>query len=195
MFCYNCGTQVSDDCKFCSNCGAQLNNVPSSPILNSKVINIRQIKPDTNTIINIVICVIMILTMLTLPMFELNYDTDYKNKVYTISLLGDNYMAAHSIRDGIVTFSRVAFVFMLASIIAVIVFKFVQKTRFSLIASVTNLGILLIYDLYVHTTWMAQASKFDDYATIIGAGNVICIGCAVALVFLSFRASKRKIAE
>ena len=136
----------------------------------------------------------MILTMLTLPMFKLNYDTYYKNKVYTISLLGDNYMAGHSIRDGIVTFSRVAFVFMLASIIAVLVFKIAQKTRFSLIASVTNLGILLIYDLYVHATWMGDASQYDDYATIIGAGNVICIGCAVALVFFAFRAAKRKIA-
>ena len=81
---------------------------------------------------------------------------------------------------------------MLAAIIATVVFKIMKKIMYSLIASGVNLGILLIYDLYVHSTWMADASSYDDYATIIGAGNVICIGCAIALIVLSFLEFKKE---
>lgn len=219
MFCYKCGTQISDNSKFCSNCGTQINiESKPEPIVAGGIvmcptchqtynafhntscphcsgvsrINLSKVKFDTKTIIALVISAVMVLSMLVLPMFKLNYDSNYKYKTYTISLLGDNYMAGHGIRDGIVTFSRIAFIFMLAALIAIVVFKIMKKTLYSLIASGANLGILLIYDLYVHSTWMADASSYDDYATIIGAGNVICIGCAIALVVLSFLEFKKE---
>lgn len=211
-FCRNCGVQIDGVASspvrntkgeetnrsesavcggivICSNCKQTYNALKNASCPHCSGVNRvmpRQLLLDTRTVICIVLSAVMVLAMLALPMFELNYDTNYKNKTYTISLLGDNYMAGHTIRDGIVAFSRIAFVFMLAAIIAILIFKITKKTRHWLISSSVNLGVLLIYDLYVHTTWMSDASKYDDYATIVGPGNVLCIGCALALVVLSF---------
>lgn len=149
-------------------------------------------KFDTSTIINIIISVVMILAMLVLPMFNLSYAPNYKHKAYTISLLGDNYMAGHGIRDDIITFSRITFIFMLAAIIAIVVFKITKKTRFAFISSAINLCVLLAYDLYVNGVWLNAAKKYDTYATIVESGNVICIGCAIAFLVLSYRAYKRE---
>ena len=214
-FCSNCGAQISnvpfspissDDkeevkskpepvvaggivmCPTCHQTYNAFHNTSCPHCSGVNRINLSKAKFDTKTIISLVISAVMVLSMLVLPMFELNYDSNYKYKTYTISLLGDNYMAGHGIRGGIVTFSRIAFIFMLAALIAIVVFKIMKKTLYSFIASGANLGILLIYDLYVHSTWMADASSYDDYATIIGDGNVLCIGCAIALLVFAFLA-------
>ena len=192
MFCSKCGTRITDDSKFCSNCSIKINDVTTEPVSSVRNINFEKIKLDTSTIINIVISVVMVLAMLLLPMFKLSYDPNYKHKAYTISLLGDNYMAGHDIRSGIITFSRITFIFMLAAIIAIVVFKITKKTRFAFISSAINMCVLLVYDIYVNSAWLNNAGKYDTHAAIVESGNVICMGCAVALLVLCYRAYKRE---
>ena len=187
MFCHNCGTKIESNTKFCGNCGAKTGNVTVSSISSEKAINPMQFQLDISTVINIVISVAMVLAMLILPMFKLSYDPDYKNRYYTISLLGDNYMAGHSIKSDITTFSRITFIIMIASVIALIFFKLAKKTRLTLISSAINFGILGAYNSYVNYAWMNDASRYDEYSTIIDAGNGLCLCCSLALFILSLR--------
>lgn len=174
MFCSKCGKEISNDSKFCSSCGAQINNIWVSPIHNINSLNVRQISFDTKTIIFLVISAVMLLSMLILPMFKLN--------TYTISLLGDNYMASNSTRDTINTLSRVAFIFMSATTIATTIFHITKKMKLSFILSCVNGGILFLYIVYVPTIWLRIRG---DRTATIGAGTVLCALCSIVLIVLS----------
>ena len=91
MFCPNCGNQLPDNSKFCGNCGSQIGstlNHSYSPSNNGQL----KFDLDTNSIVMLITSAVMLLSMMLLPLFELNYDTNYDYKNYTISLFGDNYM-------------------------------------------------------------------------------------------------------
>ncbi len=181
MFCSKCGKEIPNDSKFCSSCGAQINNIHVSPIRNINSLNVRQISFDTKTIIFLVISAVMLLSMLILPTFKLN--------TYTISFLGDNYMASNSTRDTINTLSRIAFIFMLATAIATAIFQITKKMKLSLIISCVNGGFLFLYIIYIPTIWLRIRG---DRTVTIGAGTVLCILCSIALIILSLLAFKKE---
>lgn len=193
MFCPKCGTQIEANTKFCTKCGTKAdydektNNVKILSVSSGRTITSIQFQLDVNVVINIVIAVAMVLAMLILPMFKLSYDPRDKTSFYTISLLGDNYMAGHGVKADITTFSRIAFIVMFVSIIALIIFKLMKKTRFALVSSAINLGILAAYNLYVANAWERAANAYKEYAANVDAGNGLCIICAVALFVLSLR--------
>lgn len=197
MFCSKCGTQIPENSKFCINCGTQTGDVTPAEI-RSVNINSWKSKLDTSTIISIIIAVVMILAMLAVPVFELCYGSgDTIDGSHTISLLGDNYTSDSYIdgrvaKCGINTSLRVAFIFMLASIIAVVIFKIMKKTRFAFISSIVNLAILLICNVFVYSVWGSESNWQYEHSTIMCAGNVICIGCAIALLVLSCSEYKKK---
>lgn len=184
MFCYKCGQQLPDNSKFCSNCGAQINNTISLPFRSISNINIGQIKFDTTTIICLVISVVMLLSMLVLPTFILGP----QNIAYAISFLGDDYMPYHSVRTEINTLSRIAFIFVLASTAACVIFRITKKIFFSFLTSCINAGVLFFYNVSIIGILIS-----DDRTASIGAGNVLCIVCSIALFIFTYLAfSKEK---
>ena len=191
MFCYKCGTQIPDSSKFCSNCGAQISSPQASPqrLMNNFNINSFKIdtKFDTKTIICFIVAAVMLLSMLVLPMFTLE-----SSRTYTISLLGDNYMPMKSTQTTINTLSRVAFIFMLAAVVATVVFRITKKFTNSFISSLIGAGVLFFYDVSILGTWMSGGSYYDERAVIPGAANVLCIGCIAGLIVLSFLALKKE---
>ncbi len=176
MYCHKCGTQLPDNSKFCSNCGAQFSNVQPAiqPVANS--FNITAKKLDTNTIVCLVLAVIMVLSMLVLPMF-------IEESSQTISLLGDNYMYNKNLQTTINMLSKIAFIFMLATTAATVVFRIVKKTLYSFISSCVNGGILLLYIGSFLDAWM---TKYPKAPITLGAGTILCLGCSIALFVLSF---------
>ena len=206
MFCYKCGTQIPDNSKFCSNCGAQINieSKPEPVVAGGIVmcptchqtynafhntscphcsgvnrINLSKVKFDTKTIICLIVAAVMLLSMLVLPMFTLE-----SSRTYTISLLGDNYMPMKSTQTTINTLSRIAFIFMLAAIVATVVFRITKKFANSFISSLIGAGVLFFYDVSILGTWMSGGSYYDERAVIPGAANVLCIGCIAGLIAL-----------
>lgn len=49
MFCKNCGTQLSDDCKFCSNCGYKTEDANSNESIESIEIDNSQVETESDT--------------------------------------------------------------------------------------------------------------------------------------------------
>lgn len=191
MFCCKCGTQIPENGKFCPICGTavSVNNKqpPQSNSFNLPLpsFNLKQKNLDTISITYIVLSAVMMLSMIILPMFELNYDKKNVYSMYTISLLGDNYMAGHGERSAIVTISRMTFIFLTAAIIGIVIFTLTKKSKLCLIFSISELTVLVFYSLYVHITWHNAANEYHTYTTYTCSGYTLCLLCAIATVTLS----------
>lgn len=184
MFCSKCGAILPESSKFCPECGTPIAESTSSAVLPPIIGSLRDKLPtklDVNTIAVLVVSVIMLLTMMMLPVFSLGdaYTDDYGGS-YIINLLGNEYMTHYEILDGISTFSHIAFVLMLISLIAIIAFRCAKRS--SIAATVFNCCILLIYNLYVFITWGSESS----HRVTLGSGNIICILCAIVLCILAY---------
>lgn len=218
-FCSNCGTQITNvqsspvsgetneqikrksepvvagGIVMCPTCHQTYNafhnaSCPHCSGINRFNFSFSKTKLDTKTIICLVIAAVMLLSMLVLPTFTLE-----SSRTYTISFLGDNYMPMKSTQTTINTLSRIAFIFMLAATGATIIFRITKKTFFSLISSCVNAGVLFFYNVSILGTWMSGGSSSSDRAAILGAGNVLCIGSAIALfvfAFLAFTNEKKE---
>ena len=90
------------------------------------------------------------------------------------------------------TLSRIAFIFMLAAIVATVVFRITKKFANSFISSLIGAGVLFFYDVSILGTWMSGGSYYDERAVFPGAANVLCIGCIAGLIVLSFLALKKE---
>lgn len=202
MFCYKCGQQLPDNSKFCSSCGTALTSEPQ-PIQNQqryvnpvqvnqytapqkKSISIRNMQMDTRTIIIMGISLLMILSMIVLPMFTLGWNKSSSGGDYTISLLGDNYMAYHGVRDDIVSFSRMTFVLTLVTIVLTVAFKVLQKIKFAFFASISTVALYIIYNLFVSSTWNSGGTTYTEHVTTLGGGNVICLISSIGICVLTF---------
>ena len=77
---------------------------------------------------------------------------------------------------------------MLGLIIAILIFKMTMKYFYSFIAACINVGVLLIYNLYVNSVWISESRQYSPHATYLKLGNIICIACAILLVILTRKA-------
>ena len=193
MFCSKCGTQLADTCAFCSRCGAPTqpanqpipnNYVNQTQItnqnnVNSGTITTKQFTLETDTIITIVLSIIMVLTMLMLPMIKL-----VEERSRSIKILDDIII----LKNTQVIFSRIAFIMMVGTLIALIIFKVTKKpSLFSLVSSGINLGALILYDAYICIYWITGPfPSHHNFTASLEFGGFVCIGCALALVVLSY---------
>ena len=193
MFCPKCGTELSDDSRFCLACG--------SPIkMDKNVSGGLQLKPDIGTIIVIVISVIMLLSLVCFPMFNLvkkeiwgqiDGEMSDSREVFncSVSLLGDrdNSVIDEEITnelDKIAFFSRVWFVFLGLFTVAGMIFKYVRKNSLGAICSVINLAVLVGYYLCADGTWGKTLTSIDsstgsfrgfsDVVTV-NVGYIVCV--------------------
>ncbi len=190
MFCYKCGKQLPDNSRFCSSCGAILTTEPQQTRNNHVVsqktnISIRKIKIDTRTIVMLGISLLMILSMIILPMFTLSWNDSGSGGDYTISLLGDNYMAYYGERDDIVSASQMTFVLTLVAIVLTAAFKVLQKIKMAFISSLSTVALYLIYNLFVSSTWNSARTTYTDHITTLGGGNVICLIGSISICVLT----------
>lgn len=185
MFCKNCGTEMSEGSLFCPKCGTSVDASSKSPMDKRE-----KMKIETSTIIVILISMVMLLSMIFLPMFDLaeqkvrmtggEYET-YNEHYYTISFLGDNDIAYDGSRDGIVSFSRIAFILVAASLAAGILFKITNKKSLGVVCAAFDLGVLISYFMYVSNAWNKGSSSYNTYVTLYNSGYILCFICAFAL--------------
>lgn len=185
MFCKKCGTEMPEGSLFCPKCGTSVDASAKKPT--DKRGNL---KIDISTIIVIVISMVMLLSMIFLPMFDLaeqkvrmtgNEYEAYNEHYYTISFLGNNYMAYNGNRDGIVSFSRIAFILIAASLAAGVLFKIIDKKSLGVVCSAFNLGMLVSYFLYVENAWNGGSNNYHTYVTAYESGYVLCFICIIVL--------------
>lgn len=185
MFCVKCGAEMPEGSLFCPKCGTSASE-PEKKSTNKR----EKSKMEISTILVIVLSMVMLLSMIFLPMFDLaeqkvrmaggGYET-YNEHYYTISFLGDNYMAYFGIRDGIISFSRIAFILIAASLAAGVLFKIINKKLLGAACSIFNLGMAASYFMYVSNAWSGESNNYHTYVMTAESGFALFTICAIAL--------------
>lgn len=185
-FCSKCGKEFPDDAVFCGYCGVRLQD--SFRTDNRIAVNTKKINMNTKNIVVVILSVALLLVMIIMPMFKLSYDKHDPTDFYSISMLGDNYMAGHGCKETINTVSKMVFIGLLGSLIGLNYFNITKKYKNSLIVSIINFVVFVVYNIYIETIWVASANSYhrDEYSAVLTPGCSFCYILLLALIICSF---------
>lgn len=178
MYCNKCGKEIVNSSKFCDECESKISPESSTLIKSLTSLRLHQNNLDTFTIICIGLVAVTLLSMILLPMFEL-----IGGRNFTISLLGENYMANHGCRNDIVVVSRITFIFMFVFLVATIIFNIYKKYAFSFLSSFINLLVIIFYIFFVGITW---SSAYHSSGSIPKSGYILCLASSFALMIITY---------
>lgn len=185
--CYNCGNHMDASFRFCVGCGAP-QNASKSPIS----VDLQKPKFSNKQFIVIALCVSIFLSLVLLPMFNLQSgyitvkDEFRAESDYTLKMLGDNYNAYTEYRDFSNTLTSVFFIMNLVALCAVSYFTIKDQKRKSFVSALVNLGLLLLFVVIVNISWAGEKSLSTKTVAVMEAGSWISIILSVVLTAYIF---------